>query len=322
MPRVTKTEYIPISPLVLRPDTKGPFDIFLKNEGNYVLFNGQGRLFSKRKRQELAENSVTAIYIDKKSLSLYRAYIQDNLKDVLDDDSIPLDERAQAWANSATSLGKELFEANLPGPAFEKRYKRFERLISNSAGFLQSPQPLKHLSKFIGKGFRTYHHGISTMVYAVNLMQEYTKDEYEVLTCGMGALLHDIGKLGLPEEITEQNPALLSDEDRDILRLHPMIGVRNCASFNLPVVASNCILFHHERADGGGYPTQAMADELPLPTKVVALCNAYDNLTRIQPYRRPLKPFDALKAIMEDDGMVEQHMLKKFVELLSRAEIV
>ncbi|EGB14343.1 metal dependent phosphohydrolase [Pseudodesulfovibrio mercurii] len=322
MTQATKAEYFPISPLILRPDFKVPFDIFLRHDDSHVLFNASGRTMTKAKRKELALAGIVTIYVDKRSRRLYHDYIRANLLDLLEDESISLTERAQAWTNAATALSKELFETNLPGPAFKKRYVRFQELIRSSAGFLSSPEPLRNLTRFIGKGYETYHHGISTMIYAVNLMQEYKFGDDEVLACGMGALLHDIGLVGMDKALLETDPAAMSPASRQIFTMHPLIGVRVCAHFDLPIIATNCILFHHERIDGKGYPTQASGEEIPLPTRVVALCNRYDDLTRNRPYSRAVKPFDALKSLTDDKGLVEPDMLKRFIKLLSRAEIV
>jgi len=322
MARLTKAEYFPISPLILRPDFKVPFDIFLRHDDSYVLFNASGRTLTKAKRKELAAAGIVTIYVDKRSRKLYHAYIQANLIELLQDESISLAERAQAWTNAASALSQELFETNLPGPAFKKRYVRFQELIRSSTSFLKSPAPLKNLTRFIGKGYESYHHGISTMVYAVNLMQEYKFEDEEVLACGMGALLHDIGLVGMEENLLNTDPETMSPAEFQTYAMHPLIGVRVCANFDLPVIATNCILFHHERVDGKGYPTQATDQEIPLPTRVVALCNRYDNLTRNRPYNRAIKPFDALKALTDDKGLVEPDMLKRFIKLLSRAEIV
>lgn len=317
-----KVQYFPISPLLLRSGDRGAFDVFLRRDNAYVLFNAYGGVLTEAKRRELIDNDVKQVYVDKRSLDRYHAFILENIASLLDDEDVPIDERAQAWTGAAVALSKGVFEQQLPGPAFEKRYERFETLIRNTSSFLQSAKSLKHLSKFISKGYDIYHHGISTMVYTVNLMQEYDYDDYKVLTCGMGALLHDIGKMKLPKELVGQNPAELSDDDKSILAVHPMLGARTCASFNLPTLAANCILFHHERADGKGYPTQAMGDEVPTHTKIVSLCNRYDGLTRNMPYRKAYTPFEALKIIMEDKGFVEKDILKRFLEMLSKATIV
>ncbi len=320
--RQAKTEYIPISSHMIRADTRNPFDIFLKREGYYVLFSAKDRVFTKAKKQELIDSDIVSIYIDKRQLEAYRTYLLEYITSLLDDDSMPLEERAKAWANSAVQLGKELFEEKLPGAAFKQRYQRFEKLIVKTSGFLQAPQSLKELSNFISKGYSTYHHGIGTMVYTVNLMHEYGYEDFDILSCGMGALLHDIGKTELPEDILEKRPADLTADDKQIIALHPMVGARICSTFNLPTQATNCILFHHEREDGKGYPSRASGDDLPRHTKIVALSNKYDNLTRTQPYRRALSPFEALKYISKDGGFTNKDILKTFITILSRAEIV
>lgn len=322
MAQLTKAEYFPISPFILRPDFKVPFDIFLRHDNNYVLFNALGRTLTKTKRNELAVTGVVTIYIDKRARKLYHNYIQSNLLDLLQDESVAIDERAQAWTNTAAALARELFESNLPGPAFKKRYKRFEEMVRTSASFIKSPTPLKHLARFIGKGYDIYHHGISTMVYTVNLLQEYDLPEADLLAAGMGALLHDIGKVGMTETVLASDPETMSPEQFTSYAMHPMIAVRVCSNFDLPIVATNCILFHHERIDGKGFPTQASNEEIPLPTRVVALCNRYDDMTRNLPYSRAMRPYDALKGLTDDKGLVEPDMLKRFIKLLSKAEIV
>lgn len=322
MPQNTQPEFVPISPLVLRPDTKGQFDIFIRRGTKFVLFNANSLTITRDKVQELANSKTADLYIDKQGLEHYKRYIQENIADLLDDESVSPEERAKAWASTAHELGRELFEKALPGPTFERRFQRFNALIENSTRFLQSPKSLKQLSRFISKGYESYHHGISTMVYTVSLMQEYEFEDTKILACGMGALLHDIGKTGLPAEVVSADPATLTDDQKELIALHPMVGARTCSSFNLPTAASNCILFHHEREDGTGYPTKASGSELPIHTKILALCNVYDNLTRNTPYRKALTPFAALKSIMDDTGLVDKAILKKFVEMLSRAEIV
>jgi len=319
---MTKASYISISPGMLRPDTKSPFDTFLRRNRNYVLFNAGGGIFTEAKRQELVNNNIDNLYIDSAALNAYRDYLQDNIADVLTDECIPLDERAEAWTGTALHLGKGVFEKNLPGPALKQRFQRFERLLKNSTQFLKSPRALKQLARFISKGYDDYRHGISTMVYTVSLMQEFDYNDGKVLACGMGALLHDIGKTSLPAEILAKDPNLLTDEERDTLHLHPMVGARICSHFNVSSTTSNAILFHHEREDGTGYPTRATGDQIPTHAKILRLCDVYDNLTRPQPWRKQFTPFEALKNIMEDEGLVNKDLLKKFIEMLARAEIV
>lgn len=315
-------EYVPISPRMLRAETKGNFDLYLLRECAYVLYNSRDSAITREKINDLVAGSSSGLFISENCAKQYQLYIREHIADIINDESVPLNERAQVWAGTAAQLGKEMFEENLPGPAFAKRCERFAKLVEDTSGFLQSPQSLKTLSGFINKGYESYHHGISTMVYAVCLMMELKEEDYDVLAAGMGAMLHDIGKQSLPSELISKDPEQMTDDEKEMLAVHPMVSVRMCTALNLPPAASNAILFHHEREDGHGYPTQANGDQMSIHTKVVALCDTYDNLTRTQPYRKALFPFEALKEISEDDGFVDKGILANFIKMLSKAEIV
>jgi len=315
--------YMAISARLLRPESRGKFDLFLRHGQSFVLYNSRHNTITRKKLEQLIEDKVSELYITESAAKHYHQYISEHIGEIVGDEAIPLDERAKVWADTAAHLGREIFEENLPGPAFAKRCERFASLIRETSSFLQCPQSLKPLSDFIKQGYESYHHGVSTMVYAINLMQEFQEDDdYEILACGMGALLHDIGKLSLPPELIRKDPSLLTEDEQTMMAIHPMVSVRMSSSFNLPPAASNAILFHHERDDGRGYPTQASGDQLPIHTKIVSLCDAYDNLIRTQPYRKALSPFKALKLISEDEGFVDKEVLRKFIKMLSRAEIV
>lgn len=318
----TPSTYIPISPRLLRPETRGKFDLFLRHGKSFVLYNSRHNTITKEKIQELVDKGRSDLFISEESAKNYGQYLREHIAEIVADESVPLHERAKVWSETAALLGKEVFEENLPGPAFAKRCERFTKLLTETSGFLQSPQSLKHLATFISQGFEAYHHGVSTMVYAINLMQEFQDDDYEILACGMGALLHDLGKLSLPQELNHKDPATFTPDEQTMFSVHPMVSVRMCSTFNLPPAASNAILFHHEREDGQGYPTQASGEQLPLHTKIVSLCNVYDGLTRVQSYRKGVSPFKALKEISEDEGLVNTKVLAKFIKMLSRAEIV
>lgn len=316
-----KKQYITVSPRLLRPKTRGPFDLYLLREGTYVLYNTRDATITRKKLDDLQESNTTNLFIAETAANHYQLYIREHIADIIGDENIPLHERARVWATTAALLGKEMFENNLSGSAFDKRCKRFVSLIQETAGFLQSPQSLKELSAFISKGHESYHHGVSTMVYAISLMYEFKDDDYEILACGMAAMLHDIGKMALPKELTHKDPELLTEDEFAMMAVHPMVSVRICGAFNLPPATTNAILFHHEREDGRGYPTQATGDQLTLHAKIVALCDRYDNLIRTQPYRKGLLPFEALKKISDDIGAVDKGVLTRFIQMLAKAEI-
>ena len=116
-----------------------------------------------------------------------------------------------------------------------------------------------------------------------------------------GALLHDIGKIGISADILD-SPAPLTDEQKAIVQEHPALGARileplpHCADI-LPMV-----LQHHERFDGGGYPAGLAGAGIALDARVLAVADVYDAMTSDRPYRRGLPPRDAAVRISEGAG--------------------
>ncbi len=138
---------------------------------------------------------------------------------------------------------------------------------------------------------------------------------------GMGAMLHDIGKLELPEMLFSRRWESLTPAEQEMMRSHPALGVGICSSLPMPQETLHCILFHHEREDGLGYPSGARGEMLPSYVKVLALCNEYDNLIRGMGGHQVLTPFEALTRIKDRRGAHDLELLKRLITILSRADL-
>jgi putative nucleotidyltransferase with HDIG domain len=113
---------------------------------------------------------------------------------------------------------------------------------------------------------------------------------------GQAGLLHDIGKIGVPEAIL-QKPTSLSPEEWQIMRGHPVIGAQIVAPFEFFEGAARVIRHHHERWDGSGYPDGLMGDDIPLEARIVAVADVFDALTSARSYR-PALTRDAARALL------------------------
>ena len=161
-------------------------------------------------------------------------------------------------------------------------------------------------------------HSERLMDYAVGF-GEYlglTSEELEILRAG--SLLHDIGKVAVPDSIL-MKPGKLSAEELVIMRRHPIVGEEICAPLKSFRHLLPLIRHHHERADGSGYPDGLMGDSIPLSAQILQLADIYDALTTDRPYRRELSRENAL-AIMQSEasaGQLSQSLLTKFSLFLS-----
>lgn len=100
-----------------------------------------------------------------------------------------------------------------------------------------------------------------------------------------GALLHDIGKIGIPDSILRK-PGPLTDKEREIIKEHPFLGYEMVEEFMFLQKASRVVLFHHESYDGRGYPYGLKGEEIPLEARIFAIADTLDAITSDRPYRR------------------------------------
>ena len=117
----------------------------------------------------------------------------------------------------------------------------------------------------------------------------------------LAALLHDVGKLSVPEDILSK-PGPLTDEEWQRIRFHPEYGYQLIVSSVHPEV-SDTVRAHCERLDGGGYPNGKIADQIPTGAKVLLVADAYDAMTSPRPYRPALSPAEALETLADGVGV-------------------
>ncbi|QJB57285.1 HD domain-containing phosphohydrolase [Pseudodesulfovibrio sp. zrk46] len=311
-----------VSPNLILPATNAKFEIYLKQEDNYVLYTRAGERFSDETVLRLQAQAIDQVFIPASQEAELTYYIERHIASILKNTSIPVAERADVWNKSASSLAQNLFEEQLPPALLKKRFERFQKLLQGSVQFFKTKDALKELSRLISKGFDIYHHGLSTSVLSACVLMTFDeiKEDQLPAVCG-GAMLHDIGKMRLPAELLKLDPDRMGDDERRDWETHPALGVQISATIPLPPEAIHCVLFHHEREDGKGFPTRTPGSGIPTFAKVVALCERYDNLTRNQPYRHGMKPFEALKTIRQDAGFCDPEIFTRLVQVLSDANI-
>ena len=126
-------------------------------------------------------------------------------------------------------------------------------------------------------------------------------DESELLTVYRGALMHDVGKIGVPDAILLK-PAKLTEEEWEFMRRHPALGYRILAQVPYLRPAAKIVLAHHERWDGEGYPRQLKEEDIPLGARIFAICDTYDAIISDRPYRKGQSPEAALAEILRCAG--------------------
>ena len=136
--------------------------------------------------------------------------------------------------------------------------------------------------------------------------------DVDILT--LGGLLHDIGKIKIPDNIIRK-PGKLSSAEYNIIKTHSLQGYNILKDKNIDENVKQCALMHHERCDGSGYPLGLSGDKINMYAKIVAIADVYDAMTAARVYRGPLCPFKVI-SIFESEGLhkYDGHFLLTFLE--------
>lgn len=120
-------------------------------------------------------------------------------------------------------------------------------------------------------------------------------------TVAQAGLLHDIGKIAIPESVLRK-PGPLSVDEWAVMRQHPLIGAQIVAPLEFFAEGAVILRHHHERHDGSGYPDGLRGELIPLGARIVAVADVFDALTSDRPYRSRLSPAEAVRRIEEQAG--------------------
>ncbi|MCK4594497.1 HD-GYP domain-containing protein, partial [bacterium] len=162
----------------------------------------------------------------------------------------------------------------------------------------------------------TYQRGHSDRVmrYAVRLGRARGLKPAELTTLSFAAVLHDIGKIGLAEEIIGKDTPL-DEAEWVVVRRHPIVGEALVGGIPYLEEAAVIIRHHHERWDGEGYPNRLAGEEIPLLARILAIAEAYDAMTSERPYRHPLTTERALLELEGNAGeQFDPELVPLFIE--------
>jgi HD-GYP domain-containing protein (c-di-GMP phosphodiesterase class II) len=148
----------------------------------------------------------------------------------------------------------------------------------------------------------TAEHSRSVVELARGVAQELGMDKYELQELEFAALLHDVGKIAIPKEILHK-PAALTDKEFEVMKTHTIEG-----QFMLDRIGGllgrvgEVVRSCHERWDGKGYPDGLKGEDIPLPARVVFVCDAYNAMTTNRPYRAALSHENAIAELVSNAG--------------------
>jgi HD-GYP domain-containing protein (c-di-GMP phosphodiesterase class II) len=187
-----------------------------------------------------------------------------------------------------------------------------EDILNNSDNIIVNMLDIKNFDDY------TYEHSVNVAVYSIILGKSLNYNVRDLNKLGVGAILHDIGKILIPPDILFKE-GKLNDEEYQIVKDHSELGYDYIkGAREISPVSKAAILSHHERLDGSGYPRKKSGDELHEFAKIVAIADVYDALTSDRSYRKRWPVHEAISYIMSNsDQKFDNYFVDKFVRNLA-----
>ncbi len=344
--------YMSIPPAAIVPGAMPEFRIYvLTPQGRYVLWALEGNKVTADQLAMLAEGGSEAIFVDFKEQFKYEQYLESNLGNILENESSSDDQKGEIFSKVSVNVLKSTYETSLGlGTMSMDALRRTQALIENALKFITESKSIYALSKMIGHDYQTYEHATKVLWFTAAFLyihpeileqiepgyQSFDKTrQAEILRlCSVGALLHDIGKVFVSQEILNKNDPL-TDVEWEIMKRHPLNSLAMLIDADLPTFVKKGVLHHHEDYHGGGYPMSLEGKNIPTLARVLRIIDVFDAMTSRRPYKDPLAPMKAAQIMIgepeeggadetptqedRDAGMrrcFDKELLRKFIVLL------
>ena len=255
---------------------------------NNELMLAAGRKLSKTEISRIRHLKIQGIYIT----------------DKLSEDIEVIDVIDSSLKNSAVRAIKNVFYTTKNGDFSKENFvdlklvvdEIIDKLISSSE-VIFNIMDLKVFDDY------TYYHSVNVFIFSIIIGYSMKLSKDDLYNLGMGAILHDIGKVFVPRKILDKKGEL-TDEEFEIMKSHSEMGwnyLRN--KWNISNDSIIAVLTHHEKCNGSGYPYSLKSEKIPEFGKIVAISDVYDALTSDRPYRKAIQPSEAMEYVIGGAGL-------------------
>lgn len=179
--------------------------------------------------------------------------------------------------------------------------------------YLDDPHIVSSLTKICIHDFTTQQHLINVMLYCMGYAYYNGYDQEEIELYGLIGLMHDIGKIGIPDYLLKA-PRKLTPTEWKTIKEHPVRSWEILRKCRFDVRVRVAAQEHHERIDGSGYPDGKTGGDMYEASKVLAIIDVFEALTTWRPYKKPIKPVQALQDMRQEvvNKKLDPHIFKKF----------
>ncbi len=309
---------MPIVASCLRVNAVAPFDIWVHPtwSGDPMLYREASIALEERAIERLRSGELGTVLIDAQNASGYYAYLKENLKHIVNDETLPLEERSTVLYESATQVMRNLMEDPRAGDLCE----RAESVVESTASFIdRNSDAFGNLLRVASYDYYTYTHSMNVFMFSVALAQRIgIGGANDLKEFGMAALLHDIGKSRISDDILNYR-GKLNERQWQEMKNHTVYGHDILAQQGtLSNVGLSVVRHHHEKLRGHGYPDGLSGAHIHPWVRIVTICDIFDALTTRRSYKQAIDSFRALQIMKEEMGPdLDPKYFRVFVEMMA-----
>ncbi len=281
----------------VRPGMKLGRSVFT-DDGKVLL--GAGMVLTDKLILGLQRTGIDSIYIDDPRTSDIE--VEDVIRPETRQHAVETIHRTVKHITNSNKLARRISVIDM-GLHFQEV---FHSILNDLMG---NEQIVIHLANISSQSGAMYHHAVNVAVLATAVGMSIGYNRNQLTELGIGALLHDIGKIELPSELLNKTTRW-TPEEQEIAKQHTINGFNILRKqHDISLLSAHVALQHHERLDGSGYPQGLRGNQIHEYAQIVAICDVYDSLTTPRPWRRRYMPQDALEYLMGAGGHLFEHRL-------------
>lgn len=302
-----KETHVGLKVHLIRPDMVPPVSFYIKRQKRYRLFREGKNQLTPFEIKSVLDAGIDKLFLLREDAQIIRTYLETFLSGDTGGNPVVTTQNQVSVMRSATiRLTEELFQ----NPSPENIRKGMKAVSGFVNVLLRDPSAFYYLIRLSSHDQYTYQHSVGVALHSIAIAKKLKlTSENDLMDLGIGGLLHDIGKTKVNPAIINK-PGPLDKAEWEEMRQHSTWGyeiVKDNA--DLSQRAKMAMLHHHEDADGTGYPTGLVDNQISLFAKIVTIADIFNALTTDRTYSKAKPPFEALK-------LMKEKMMHKFDKAL------
>lgn len=249
---------------------------------------------------ELSGNMINLL----KRYNVPHIYVEDiYTKDIFIEDGISNEVRMEA----SRAIEDTFKQLQNDGKTFYKHFDlnvdNLQKVFKSLLGEIKSTKNAMNLltSVYVHDNY-TFSHSTNVTLYTLAMSMKLGMKEKQLNEIGIGSMLHDIGKVAIPQDILNKQ-GKLTDEEFDLVKKHPTVGFEMLRkNHGISLLSAHCAFQHHEKIDGTGYPRGIKGNDIHPYGKIMAVADVFDALTSHRSYRRAMLPHTAMEILFAGSG--------------------